>query len=133
MPSALFRSLSNRVYCCRSRDYAELFALYTEFFDVKFYPYNPPGAPPVFAAVSKKHVSFILIRPGGETFLFYFLFYFTDASFVFGRGKKAVVCRLSQPKDKDNNPCEVIRIIRDDDVSAYFPTCKHVAYVVCLF
>ncbi|KAK4126358.1 WD40 repeat-like protein [Parathielavia appendiculata] len=26
-----------------------------EFFDVKFYPYNPPGAPPVFAATSKKH------------------------------------------------------------------------------
>lgn len=28
-----------------------------EFFDVKFYPYNPPGAPPIFAATSKKHVS----------------------------------------------------------------------------
>ncbi|KAK4231268.1 WD40-repeat-containing domain protein [Podospora fimiseda] len=27
-----------------------------EFFDVKFYPYNPPGAPPIFAATSKKHV-----------------------------------------------------------------------------
>lgn len=27
-----------------------------EFFDVKFYPYNPPGAPPIFAAMSKKHV-----------------------------------------------------------------------------
>lgn len=27
-----------------------------EFFDVKFYPYNPPGAPPVFAATSKRHV-----------------------------------------------------------------------------
>ncbi|KAL2200386.1 WD40-repeat-containing domain protein [Corynascus similis CBS 632.67] len=26
-----------------------------EFFDVKFYPYNPPGVPPVFAATSKKH------------------------------------------------------------------------------
>ncbi|KAH6631639.1 WD40-repeat-containing domain protein [Chaetomium tenue] len=26
-----------------------------EFFDVKFYPYNPPGAPPVFAVTSKKH------------------------------------------------------------------------------
>ncbi|KAL1838345.1 hypothetical protein VTJ49DRAFT_2776 [Mycothermus thermophilus] len=26
-----------------------------EFFDVKFYPYNPPGAPPIFAAASKKH------------------------------------------------------------------------------
>ncbi|SPQ23729.1 089e9e5a-8c5a-435e-97c7-56594515a37e [Thermothielavioides terrestris] len=26
-----------------------------EFFDVKFYPYNPPGAPPIFAATSKKH------------------------------------------------------------------------------
>lgn len=28
-----------------------------EFFDVKFYPYDPDGAEPVFAAVSKKHVS----------------------------------------------------------------------------
>ena len=27
-----------------------------EFFDVKFYPYNPVGADPIFAAVSKKHV-----------------------------------------------------------------------------
>lgn len=27
-----------------------------EFFDVKFYPYDPDGADPVFAAVSKKHV-----------------------------------------------------------------------------
>ena len=27
-----------------------------EFFDVKFYPYDPDGAEPVFAAVSKKHV-----------------------------------------------------------------------------
>ncbi|KAK3491705.1 WD40-repeat-containing domain protein [Neurospora crassa] len=27
-----------------------------EFFDVKFYPYNPVGAPPVFAIASKKHV-----------------------------------------------------------------------------
>ncbi|CAK7220871.1 hypothetical protein SCUCBS95973_004304 [Sporothrix curviconia] len=27
----------------------------TEFFDVKFYPYNPPGSNPVFAAVSKRH------------------------------------------------------------------------------
>jgi len=27
-----------------------------EFFDVKFYPYNPEGAPPIFAATSKKHV-----------------------------------------------------------------------------
>ncbi|KAK5653867.1 hypothetical protein OQA88_7791 [Cercophora sp. LCS_1] len=27
-----------------------------EFFDVKFYPYNPEGAPPIFAAISKKHV-----------------------------------------------------------------------------
>ena len=27
-----------------------------EFFDVKLYPYDPDGADPVFAAVSKKHV-----------------------------------------------------------------------------
>ncbi|KAL8319627.1 hypothetical protein RB597_006391 [Gaeumannomyces tritici] len=26
-----------------------------EFFDVKFYPYNPPGSPHIFAAVGKKH------------------------------------------------------------------------------
>lgn len=30
--------------------------LIPEFFDVKFYPYDPVGADPVFAAVSKKHV-----------------------------------------------------------------------------
>ncbi|OAA64300.1 embryonic ectoderm development protein [Niveomyces insectorum RCEF 264] len=28
----------------------------TEFFDVKFYPYSPPGSNPVFAAVSKRHI-----------------------------------------------------------------------------
>lgn len=28
----------------------------SEFFDVKFYPYDPDGADPVFAAISKKHV-----------------------------------------------------------------------------
>jgi polycomb protein EED len=28
-----------------------------EFFDVKFCPYQPLDAPPVFAAISKKHVS----------------------------------------------------------------------------
>ncbi|KAK3390462.1 WD40-repeat-containing domain protein [Podospora didyma] len=27
-----------------------------KFFDVKFYPYNPVGASPIFAAISKKHV-----------------------------------------------------------------------------
>lgn len=32
---------------------------FIEFFDVKFYPYNPVGASPVFAAVSKKHVSLL--------------------------------------------------------------------------
>ncbi|KAL2127691.1 hypothetical protein VTI74DRAFT_10306 [Chaetomium olivicolor] len=52
-----------------------------EFFDVKFYPYNPPGSPPIFAATSKKH---------------------------------AVICRLTQPTDKDTNPCEIIQLIRDD-------------------
>ncbi|KAJ4300475.1 hypothetical protein N0V88_003150 [Collariella sp. IMI 366227] len=56
-----------------------------EFFDVKFYPYNPPGSPPIFAAMSKKHVK-----------------------------TTAVICRLSQPTDKDTNPCEVIQLIRDD-------------------
>ncbi|KAG6365967.1 hypothetical protein INS49_000143 [Diaporthe citri] len=35
----------------------------TEFFDVKFYPYDPDGADPVFAAVSKKHVHFETERP----------------------------------------------------------------------
>lgn len=28
-----------------------------EFYDVKFYPYNPPGSNPVFAIVAKNHVS----------------------------------------------------------------------------
>ncbi|KAK0735911.1 WD40-repeat-containing domain protein [Apiosordaria backusii] len=56
-----------------------------EFFDVKFYPYSPPGSPPVFAATSKKHV---------------------------------VVCRLVQTTDKDQNPCQIIQMIRDDDNTA---------------
>jgi len=30
------------------------------------------------------------------------------------------VCRLTRSADNANNPCEVIRIIRDDDVSAAF-------------
>ncbi|KAJ9131177.1 Polycomb protein esc [Pleurostoma richardsiae] len=60
----------------------------TEFFDVKFYPYNPASADPIFAAVSKKHV---------------------------------VVCRLSQTKD--SNPCEIIRVIRDDDPEALNCSC----------
>ncbi|KAL8381520.1 hypothetical protein RB595_005675 [Gaeumannomyces hyphopodioides] len=53
-----------------------------EFFDVKFYPYNPPGSPPIFAAVSKKHV---------------------------------VICRVTPTTDKETNPCEIIKVIRDDD------------------
>lgn len=35
---------------------AELTRPCVEFFDVKFYPYDPIGSDPVFAAVSKKHV-----------------------------------------------------------------------------
>lgn len=30
-----------------------------EFFDVKFYPYGAPDHDPIFAAVSKKHVSML--------------------------------------------------------------------------
>ncbi|ERS97924.1 hypothetical protein HMPREF1624_06095 [Sporothrix schenckii ATCC 58251] len=52
----------------------------TEFFDVKFYPYNPPGSNPVFAAVSKRHT-------------------------------------------KDTNPCEIIRVIRDEDEGALNCSC----------
>ncbi|KAL1879423.1 hypothetical protein VTK73DRAFT_6955 [Phialemonium thermophilum] len=37
--------------------------------------------------------------------------------------KHVVVCRLSQPKDKDRNPCEVIRVIRDDDPDAWNCAC----------
>ncbi|GAB1318790.1 hypothetical protein MFIFM68171_09000 [Madurella fahalii] len=61
-----------------------------EFFDVKFYPYNPPGTPPIFAATSKKH---------------------------------AVICRLTQTTDKDTNPCEIIRLIRDDCPDANCGSC----------
>ncbi|ROW05293.1 hypothetical protein VSDG_00133 [Cytospora chrysosperma] len=61
----------------------------TEFFDVKFYPYDPVGADPIFAAVSKKHV---------------------------------VVCRLSQVEG-NSNPCELIRIIRDDDEAVNCSCC----------
>lgn len=38
-----------------------------EFFDVKFYPYNPEGAPPIFAAISKKHVSWPTASPASGT------------------------------------------------------------------
>jgi hypothetical protein len=31
-----------------------------EFFDVKFYPYGDDHHDPIFAAVSKKHVRFVL-------------------------------------------------------------------------
>ncbi|KAF5635182.1 hypothetical protein F25303_8553 [Fusarium sp. NRRL 25303] len=54
-----------------------------EFFDVKFCPYQPLDAQPVFAAISKKHV---------------------------------VICTLSHTAD--NNPCEVLSVIRDDDDEA---------------
>ncbi|KPM36205.1 hypothetical protein AK830_g10375 [Neonectria ditissima] len=56
----------------------------TEFFDVKFCPYQPLDCDPIFAAVSKKHV---------------------------------VICKLSQSSG-DANPCEIITVIRDDDVEA---------------
>lgn len=75
-----------------------------EFFDVKFYPYNPPGAPPIFAATSKKHVSaapYVSIQVASDPDL----------------KAQVVICRLSQPPDKETNPCEVIQVIRDDDVS----------------
>lgn len=61
-----------------------------EFFDVKFYPYDPVGSDPIFAAVSKKHV---------------------------------VICRLVQAADNATNPCEVIRVIRDDDEDAVNCSC----------
>ncbi|KAF4952384.1 hypothetical protein FGADI_6816 [Fusarium gaditjirri] len=56
-----------------------------EFFDVKFCPYQPLDAQPVFAAISKKHASL----------------------------PSVVICTLSQTAD--NNPCEVLSVIRDDD------------------
>lgn len=34
----------------------------TEFFDVKFYPYGDDSHDPVFAAISKRHVSAIKMR-----------------------------------------------------------------------
>ena len=36
----------------------------TEFFDVKFYPYGDDSHNPVFAAVSKRHVSATVTRWG---------------------------------------------------------------------
>ncbi|KAK3956183.1 WD40-repeat-containing domain protein [Pseudoneurospora amorphoporcata] len=38
-----------------------------EFFDVKFYPYNPPGAPPIFAITSKKHVIICRITQNADS------------------------------------------------------------------
>ncbi|KAH7626218.1 WD40-repeat-containing domain protein [Sordaria sp. MPI-SDFR-AT-0083] len=42
-------------------------AIAHEFFDVKFYPYNPPGAPPVFAIASKKHVIICRISQNADS------------------------------------------------------------------
>ncbi|CAN8102268.1 unnamed protein product [Discula destructiva] len=36
----------------------------TEFFDVKFYPYDPDGTDPIFAAVSKKHILICRLMQG---------------------------------------------------------------------
>lgn len=38
-----------------------------EFFDVKFYPYDPVGSAPLFAAVSKKHVVICLLLQDNAT------------------------------------------------------------------
>ncbi|EHA52070.1 hypothetical protein MGG_06028 [Pyricularia oryzae 70-15] len=62
----------------------------TEFFDVKFYPWNPQGSPEIFAAASKKHV---------------------------------LICRLQHTAQPNKNPCEIIRVIRDDDHDALDYSC----------
>lgn len=51
--------------CCFCAHY-----FFLEFFDVKFYPYDPEGADPVFAAVSKKHVRRLCSRPRLSSRLF---------------------------------------------------------------
>lgn len=38
----------------------------SEFFDVKFYPYDPVGSDPIFAAVSKKHVRDVKVPSWGS-------------------------------------------------------------------
>ncbi|KAH6607893.1 WD40 repeat-like protein [Trichoderma cornu-damae] len=63
-------------------------APHSQFFDVKFCPYQPLDHEPVFAAISKKHV---------------------------------VICRLTKDTD-DVNPCHVINVLRDDDVSDFWDT-----------
>lgn len=73
--------------------YADQVGPDTEFFDVKFYPYSPPGSNPVFAAVSKRHI---------------------------------FICRLTQTKDA--NPCEIIRVIQDDDVRLYCICYRYAIY-----
>ncbi|KAF5025192.1 hypothetical protein F66182_2768 [Fusarium sp. NRRL 66182] len=74
-----------------------------EFFDVKFCPYQPLDAAPVFAAVSKKHVSLPWIGPPREN----------KQLLTLGQ---VVICTLSQTADA--NPCEVLSVIRDDDEEA---------------
>ncbi|KAK3368954.1 WD40-repeat-containing domain protein [Lasiosphaeria ovina] len=37
-----------------------------EFFDIKFYPYNPAGASPIFGAVSKKHAVICRLPPASD-------------------------------------------------------------------
>lgn len=76
-----------------------------EFFDVKFYPFDPLGTDPIFAAVSKKHVC-------GHLHLYRELHSrdsFTEAI------RQVLICRLVQGTES-TNPCEVLRVIRDDDV-----------------
>lgn len=83
-----------------------------EFFDVKFYPYNPIGADPIFAAVSKKHVC----NPWSPIERISKII--SSYSDKLTKILQVVVCRLSQTAG--GNPCQVIRVIRDDDVSCEF-------------
>jgi polycomb protein EED len=86
--------------------------IFAEFFDVKFCPYQPLDCDPVFAAVSKKHASSKYEQARLNTR--------TDRIQV-------VVCKLSS-EFGDSNPCSVLSVIRDDDVSG--PICGTGVYAV---
>lgn len=73
-----------------------------EFYDVKFYPYSPPGSSPVFAIVSQKQVG--LYAPS------YVVSWELTVS-----STQVLVGRVIQTRD---HPVEIIRIISEDDVRA---------------
>lgn len=82
------------------------------FYDVKFYPYTPPGVDPVFAVTGDRSVSIPLVssRCGAESF-------------------KTVVCRVVLARD---NAIEIIRWFKDDDDAVSISFVRHVCGLLIL-